>query len=401
MLLTLGVVAAAYARTAVSPLQETLRAALSLSDAQMGLLQGPALALPMLVAGVPLGLAIDRCSRVRLLLIFAVVEVLGSFLTAVASNFTMLFLARCVVGLTVVAISTTAFSLLADLYEPAHRGRASMVIVIGQFGGMSASFALGGALLAFTGALAEGWRVAMVGLSVPLLLAVVAAWLMREPARTDRVIENPTTRASFRELWRYRAVIAPLLLGLIMAEIAVLGTLAWAAPVLSRSFTLAPDRVGAIMASMLLVSGVLGPLAGGLLADVCQRWGGPRQTIRGLIVLALLSTPAGLFAVVPHVGFAILLLGTFMTTVGAIVVAGTTLFTIVVPNELRGLCLATLSTAIVIFGVALAPVLVSLLSAEIGGPAMIGQALAIVCVVSGLLGTASFAFGCRFFSMGA
>ncbi len=68
-LLGLAVTAGTYARTLLGPLQEALGASLDLSDNQLALLQGPALALPLLVMSVPLGLLIDRRSRVRLLLL--------------------------------------------------------------------------------------------------------------------------------------------------------------------------------------------------------------------------------------------------------------------------------------------------------------------------------------------
>jgi MFS family permease len=397
LLLTIAATAALFARTAVSPLQETMRIALSLSDNQMAVLQGPALALPVVLAAIPLGLLIDRYSRVRLLFIFAVSAMVGTVLTALASHFAVLFLARCLIGLTVTATGTAAFSLLADLYAPAQRGRASMMVVIGQFAGMAAAFALGGALLAMTGSAPNGWRWAMLWLAAPLVAVIFLILAMREPPRTGVALQNPSAREAFAELWRYRAVIAPLMAGLIMAEIAVGAVLVWAAPTLSRSFALAPDRIGAIMFTVVLTSGILGSITGGVLADLCQRAGGPRRTMSALGGLALLTVPAGFFAVVPGVGPASVLLFILMTIVGAILVTAVALFTIVIPNELRGLCLSAMTGANVFFGVALAPVTVSLLSGAIGGPATIGRALAIVCVAAGLLGAATFAFGRRYF----
>src|SRR5882762_5168807 len=89
-LLTLAVAAAAYAGNALSPLQEAMRAALSFSDNEVAILQGPALAIPMALAAIPLGLVIDRYSRVRLLLVLSIVDLLGSVLTARASHFAIL-----------------------------------------------------------------------------------------------------------------------------------------------------------------------------------------------------------------------------------------------------------------------------------------------------------------------
>jgi predicted MFS family arabinose efflux permease len=398
LLLTMAATAALYARTAVSPLQETMRLALSLSDNQMALLQGPALALPIVVAAIPLGLVIDRYSRVGLIIIMALFDMVGSVFTALASNFVILLLARCLIGLAATAITPVAFSLIADLCAPDQRGRAGMLVLIGQFGGMAAAFALGGMLVVMSGSGPNSWRLAMLWLTAPLVAIIFLILAMREPPRTGAVIANPSSREAFAELWRYRAVLVPLQAGLIMAEIGTGTILVWAAPALSRSFSLSPNRVGVIMSVIVLVGGVLGSIAGGILADLCQRGGGPRRTITILSWLALLSAlPAGLFAVGPGVGSASVLLAMFMTIVGAIIVAVTALFTIVVPNELHGLCLSVVVGANIFFGTALAPVTVSLLSGAIGGPTMIGKALALVCVTASLLGAAMFALGRRYF----
>ena len=395
LLLTLTSAAAFYARTALSPLQETIRIALSLSDNQMALLQGPALALPLVLGAVPLGLLIDRYSRVRLLLLLASLDVLGSLLTAWASHFLILFVARALIGLAATTTCTAAFSLLADLCPAEQRGRANMMVLIGQFAGLAAAFALGGVLAVNTGGTPTGWRWALLWMTLPLIPLALLIFAMREPARTGVAIENPSPREAFAELWRYRNIIAPLLLGLVTTEIASGAVLVWAAPSLSRGFGLSADRIGAILSSVVLVSGVLGCVAGGILADACHRTGGPTRTATALSVLALLNLLADLFPIAPSPAWASVLLFLFMTIVGALLVTGIALFTIVIPNELRGLCLSAMTGINTLFAVAFAPLTVSLLSGTLGGPAMIGRALTLVCVAASLLGGVTFAWGRR------
>ena len=71
-LLLLAVCACAgnYARFALGPLQEALALSLSLTDTQMAWLQGTAMALPMAICAVPVGMAIDRYGRVLTLRVF-------------------------------------------------------------------------------------------------------------------------------------------------------------------------------------------------------------------------------------------------------------------------------------------------------------------------------------------
>ncbi len=99
----------------------------------------------------------------------------------------------------------------------------------------------------------------------------------------------------------------------------------------------------------------------------------------------------------PGVASASVLLALGTTIIGATLSMGVTLFTIVVPNEVRGLCLSISAATNSLFGVALAPVFVSVLSGLIGGPSMIGTALTLVCVTASLFGAATFAFGRRCF----
>jgi dipeptidyl-peptidase-4 len=396
-LLALAAIAGACARSAVSPFQETIRVALALSDNQMGLLQGPALALPVVAAAVPLGFLLDRHSRVRLLLGFAALTMLGSVLTALASDFLVLFAARCLTGLTASATMTAVFALLADLYEPEKRGRANMVVAIGQIVGTSAAFALGGALLSLFDPAPNGWRWAMLWLTSPTVLATLLLTSTREPARVRSVSKNPAAFAACVELWRYRAVAVPLLAGVVMVSIADCAAMVWAAPAISRKFALSAGRVGSIMATIVLVSGLSGAVVGGVLSDLCQRGGGPRRTMSFLSGIALLSIPASLFGLVPDVTGASVFLATFLMIGTIIGVTATTLATVVIPNDLRGLFLAVLFAFGTIFGIGLAPVTVSLLSSVMGGPALIGRALALTCAATSIMGAATFVLGRRHF----
>lgn len=396
MLLVAAAAAASLAARAVSPLQETMRASLHLSDNQMSLLQGPALAIPVVLAAIPIGLLIDRFSRVRLLFVFALLDMVGSLTTAFATSFAMLFLARCLIGLTSTTIIITGFSLLADYYPPAQRGRAKAVLVMGQYGGTSATFALGGALLAqFTAV--DGWRWAMFWLTTPILaLAALLVLAMREPARTGTLTRDRSSKQTFAALWQIRPLVLPLMLGIVFVEVPLFAINAWAAPALSRGFALSSTRVGAILATATLVSGILGPILGGSLADLCHRAGGPRRTMLASAGLALLGAPAGLFAVIPSVSPASGLLVACITIVGATVAMSATLFTIVIPNELRGLCLSIMAAANSIIGMACAPLMVSGIAAVLGGPAMIGTSLTLVCTTASVLCALTFLVGRRF-----
>jgi len=305
-------------------------------------------------------------------------------------------------GLASAATLIAAFSLVGDLYVPAQRGRATMVVLMGEIGGAPAAFALGGVLLTMSSGVSatfglEGWRQALLWMCAPLLPIVLLLLMLREPPRTGVVVKNPSVREVWPQLWRYRLVVVPLLLARVMVWIADGAVLVWAAPTFARSFGLSPDRIGAIMATSLLVSGILGPLLGGPLADFCQRSGGPRRTVSAMCVLALLSVPAALFSITPNASLASFTLAAFLMLGFTIGTMALTIATIVIPGELRGLYVAITITVGATFSIGVAPLLVSGLSGVLGGPAKIGLALAIVCVTTSILGALVFSIGRRYF----
>jgi len=85
-----------------------------------------------------------------------------------------------------------------------------------------------------------------------------------------------------------------------------------------------------------------------------------------------------------------------MTLIIAVATMGMALFTIVIPNELRGLCMAVLTAAILLFALAVAPLAVSVLSDFLGGMTTISRALSIVCVAAAVLAATAFALASNF-----
>lgn len=384
-LLAASLAAASYGRAALGPLQEAIKETLAVSDHFMSLLQGPALAIPMVVGGIPLGLLVDRHSRKRLMLALMLLTTIWTALGAWLQSPWLLFAVRCLAGMSVFATFPVAISLLADLCPPAQRGRATMFLTIGQFTGAGGVFALGGWLLEETGS----WRAALTLLSIPLLIVTVLMLQLREPARSVEAV--PASKSSaFSEIWEYRARFMPLVVGIVIVEVALGAVLVWSAPTFSRNFALQPAQIGSILGTIMFVSGIGGALLGGVAADVAQRRGGVPASLSALRALALASVPAGLYPIVPNVAVASVLLTVFVAIVGAICVMGTALITIVLPGRVHGLATAILSIAGAAFGIGLAPLTVSLASAWLGGEDQVGEATSIVCIATCLVAAVVF-----------
>jgi len=388
--------AANFALFAVGPLQETIRIALGLTDNQIALLQGPALYLPPLLVGFPLGLLIDRFPRARLLALFTALEVVGTVLTALAPSFTVILLARGLIGSMQCATAMNASAIIVEWVQPHRRGRALMLLGVAQIASVSTVFALGGELLVLFDAGPSTWRWAMLGLAAPLgLIFLLTLWVREPPRRADAPCAL-AWRAAVAALWRYRTMLVPLSFGQVIVTLGYTAATVWSQPIFARQFNLSPNRIGAIMGIVLLVSGLLGNFLGGILVDLCQRAGGPRRAVSLLIVLALAQVPAGIFGVMPSVPLVSLLLIALCTIGNMKGVICTTTMSSVVPEELLGSSFGALIAISSVFS-SFAPLAVSTLAGRIGGIQGIGQALTIVCIITSLAGAATFASGRRYF----
>jgi MFS family permease len=397
----LSVVAAAlvgsYLLNAMNPVQEAMRVGLALNDNQMAVLQGPATALPIMIGAIPIGLLVDRTSRVRILVICLTAAIAGSLLTVFATDFWQLFSARFLVGLSTGATSIAATSLITDSSSREQRGRATMILAWGQVIGMAAAFGVCGYLLSRFGAEPSGWRWTLAIASSPLIAILLLLLTLSEPARTGRHIKHPTIREGFVELKQYRGIVITLITASVIVRIADSAAVVWTAPIFARDFGLSPASIGTLMGTTIMVSGISGPALAGFLADICQQSGGPKQTVRVFSYFVLLSVPTSLYPLAPSGPTAVILFALFYV-VG--VMSGT-LFTavasVVIPNELFGLCMSLFALVSAIVGTGLSPLLVSGFASALGGPSHIGAALAIVCVSTSFLGSIVYLIGSRYF----
>ncbi|MEG8040186.1 MFS transporter [Sphingomonas sp. LR60] len=383
--------------------QEGAKAELGLSDAALGVIQGVSAALALVVFSIPVGILVDRFNRTRLLVALALVWTAGTSLTAMANGASMLFVARVLTATGTTGALTAALSLTADLCAPERRGRAMLLVNIGKMAGLAAAFGVGGWLF---GQIARGglpvvagmapWRGTHAILAGVGLILIVPLLLLREPARREVAA---ATRAPFKvltaELWSRRAFLGPLFVGQVAVVMADNAALVWAAPVLSRHYGLQPGDFAGWMGALVFVSGLGGTLLGGFTAD----WGQKSQRRGGLligaVVAAAIGVPAALFPIGPTVTWFAIAFGT-LSLCGAVTGLVTSVaLTVLIPNEVRGLCIGAFIAFAGLIGFGIAPSLVTAISSLLGGEAHLGPALAAVGVVTGLLSVTGFALAMR------
>lgn len=388
-LLTAVAFSGMYARSALAPIQEMLKHSLTLTDNQIALLQGPALAAPLLILSVPLGLLVDGYSRKRILLAATICNSAATLIGGIADTYGVLIATRCVIGLCAPATGIVGYSLLSDIYSDTTRGRATTVVVLGQIAGTAAAFTIGGQLLTLTTTYQEAWRVVMVASSLLLAIPIGLTAAISDPSRRERATESVSVRQLVSRFSNWLPIIGLLVLGMALVSLADGAALVWTAPTLSRVFSLSPSQSGIMTGTSLLIGGAAGPLLAGPLTDYCQKTGGPSRSGLMIGLLLLLSAPAGLFGISSTVKIAITLSTIFVFLSSAASVAIISVSVTALPNELRGISLALESGAGAAFGLGIAPLLVSTFSDALGGAQEIGLALAAVnastCLVGALI----------------
>ena len=381
--------------------QEAAKAEMGLSDYGLSLVQGVGAAVPMALFSVPIGLLVDRKNRVRLLVLLGMIWTAGTLLTAFAPNLSVLFVARMLTGIGTTGALTAALSLGADWCRPDQRGKAMLIVSLGKMLGIAAAFALTGALLSVVTAHnmlpgLSSWREAHVALAALSLALMLPFILLREPERRE---VEASASAPFRvlgaELWARRRFLAPLFVGQVSVVMADAAATIWASAVLQRSFGLKPEQFASWVGAILLGAGVVGSILGGLMAD----WGHRRfprgGILAGAVLAAVIGVPTALYPIAPSVpmfAFAFGLLILCGTITGLITSAALTLL---IPNELRGLCIGAFIAFAGIVGYGVAPTLAVWVSGLMGGEKALAPALALVGTVVSIIAVGAFALAMK------
>lgn len=383
-------------RSVFAPMQELAKLDIGLSDFQISLVQGLAASIPIALLSIPLGRVTDRGNRMQLLLWLGIAWTLGTLATAFVTDFYALFFARMVASIGGVCAVPVVISIAADLSPPESRGRSLLVLSLGNMAGVAAAFALGGAALGGLNAspLFEGlasWRGVHVLFAIGSFALLLPLLLMREPARQEiGQSADLSLSDALAAIWRMRALLAPLFIGQVSVVMADTAAGIWAAPVLQRSYGVAPEEFAGWMGLVILGSGLVGSILGGVLADAGHKSRIKGGIMIGAVIAAFLSIPGAFYPMMPDTtGFAWVL--ALFLACGAITgLVTATSIAVLVPNELRGVCLAAFMVVASIIGLGIAPTLVTLVSDAFGGESAIRYGLTITGAATSIAAAIGF-----------
>lgn len=351
-------------RNAIYVVQELIKIEFQLSDTQLGLLTGVAYGVANGVTGLLMGWLVDRVVRVRLLGGIIIAWSALTFVCGMVSTFGHFLLARIGVGAAESGGTPTSLAIVSDLYPPKLRSSRVGWISSGYFMGTLLSFLAGGYIAA-----QFGWRYIFFIYGLPgIALGLLILFTMREPERQQdsaaAAISPSGKTALFQaiaHLFRVKT------LGLMYLTVALNSTVAagvfsWWSSFMIRVHDLDIETVGLIGTVGLGVSGLIGVIGAGYIADKARE----RSAAGPLFVLALAATicftatacaiwtgsVAGMIAALFVAG----------GTVGIYIGPGNAVISELAPSRHRGLAFAIPVIITNLCGVAIGPLLVGMLS---------------------------------------
>lgn len=254
-------------RQIMAMLQEPVRREFDLSDVQLGMLTGLSFALFYTSFGIPVAWLADRYRRVPIMAVACGIWSLFTAACGMAQTFPQLVAARVLVGAGEAGGAPPSYSVLSDYFPPRERGVGMAIYSLGVPVGSALGAALGGWVAA-----RYGWRMAFIAVGAPgVALALLLPLIVREPVRGALdPVAGTAGDARLRETLRYFFTNPTLALtGLAAGMSAFVGyaMLAWNPSLLTRAKGMALTDIASWYSLMLGVTGLVGTLGAGLLAD--------------------------------------------------------------------------------------------------------------------------------------
>ena len=408
VLLTAAYILSFIDRQILGLLITPIKASLSLSDTQIGLLMGPAFAIFYVTLGWPVGWLADRSNR-RNIIVAGVT--LWSIMTAacgLSRSFGQLFLARIGVGVGEATLTPSVLSLIGDLFPRTRRARATSIYMAGVPLGTGMAYLVGGKV---SGALraagtidlplfgpVEGWQAAFLAVGLPGLVISLAILFIREPKRqsagptvSSQAMSIPATLRFIAARWQ---AYASLSLGM-CAITSIAYAAGWNAALFERTWQWRIDQTGFWIGMTYVILGPIGAFTGGLVGDALTRRGHPDGVFRACFVgVGIVVVGASLFPLMPSAELALVfnILAVFGNAFGTGM--GSASIVTLAPGPVRAQAAALYLMTINLLGLLLGPTMVGWLADHVyTTPTGVGPAMATVAFGVGIPALLIFWFG--------
>jgi predicted MFS family arabinose efflux permease len=254
-------------RQIVSILGIKIKEELGINDTQLGLLTGPAFAFFYTLVGIPIARYAERGNRANI--IGAAIVIWSGFtaLSGMATNFTMLLLARMGVGIGEAGCTPPAHALISDYVAPENRASAIAFYSLGVPIGTAFGLLIGSQLGA-----TYGWRHTLIMVGLPgILLGVLAFLTLKEPRKLGITLQasaanTPSFGAALKVLARKKSYMYCVLAATMISFLGY-GHAVFMPQFYARVHHLDLKTIGLVSAITALFAGGLGTFLGGVMAD--------------------------------------------------------------------------------------------------------------------------------------
>jgi MFS family permease len=359
-------------RGIVALLVPYIKADLSLSDSQIGLIMGFAFVMFYLIAGLPIARYADHGNRKILVAIGMALWGGATALCGLATSFFSLFAFRVGVGVGEACTGPASFSLLGDYFRPHRLPRAIAFLNFGFILGNGLAVLIGGTLVYLLATATSidfplfgtlrVWQAAFLICGAPGLIVGLVMLTVPEPPRRVQGA-TPPVAAVARFVIDHKGVYVPLIVGISLNTIVFIAQQSWGPTFFMRTYGWSIGQIGLVTGLTFLTVLPPGAILGGIWAQRMAQRGRHDANLRVSLYALAMAWPFLLAAPLMPSGWLAAgsgAIGLFCTSLlfgpqNAAIQAAT-------PNRMRGQVTALVLFGFNVIGVGLGPSILAFLT---------------------------------------
>ena len=302
-ILTLAQIFAFIDRQIPSMLVEPIKQDFNLTDSQIALLGGAAFSIFYAIMALPIGYAVDRYQRTKVLGTGIFLWSLMTALAGLANSFGKLFGARIGVAVGEAVMAPTSVSLVSDSFPENKQGKPMGIITAGVYIGIGITLLGGGFLIDYLTSIGgitlpligylKPWQATFMIVGIPGLVLAIAAFYLKEPQRLEEQIDAQLKdrKNVFLHLKEHRKTLIPMFGGLIFMALIFYSFSFWAPTMMIRTFDISLTEVGFILGMITIISSITGTIAAGSAVDYLRNKNYSDAPVRAAMIAVILALP--------------------------------------------------------------------------------------------------------------
>ena len=303
-ILTLAQVFAFIDRQIPSMLVEPIKQDFNLTDSQIALLGGAAFSIFYAIMALPIGYAVDRYKRTKVLGTGIFLWSLMTALAGLANSFGKLFGARIGVAVGEAVMAPISVSLVSDSFPENKQGKPMGIITAGVYIGIGITLLGGGFLIDYLTSIGgitlpligylKPWQATFMIVGIPGLVLAIAAFYLKEPRRIEEQVDSNhlvDRKNVFLHLKEHRKTLIPMFGGLIFMALIFYSFSFWAPTMMIRTFDISLTEVGFILGMITIISSITGTIIAGSAVDYLRNRNYSDAPVRAAMIAVILALP--------------------------------------------------------------------------------------------------------------